>query len=258
MPDLRAGALDAAIDEVAAAAARAGVVAIVGTERVTAAGREIVAVVLGADGAADRRAGQDPDRPLRGAALRARQRPPRVRPRRAPTFGIAICHEGFRYPEVSRSLARGGAQIVFAPHWVITDDGSLPTRWCDPANPYNEKALLCRALENTRLRRGLQLRRPRPGLGHLHHRPRRAWVAARVRRGRRRRRRRRARPRRPAAGTALGAGAQRGRRTRGVTPAPIGCGPRGRARASPRRRSRRARAWPPAGCASRPGRARGR
>jgi predicted amidohydrolase len=38
---------------------------------------------------------------------------------------------------------------VFAPHWVTTDDGSLPSRWCDAANPYNEKALLCRALEST-------------------------------------------------------------------------------------------------------------
>jgi predicted amidohydrolase len=65
------------------------------------------------------------------------------------TFGIAICHEGFRYPEISRSLVLGGAQIIFAPHYVATDDGSLPTRWCDAANPYNEKALLCRALENT-------------------------------------------------------------------------------------------------------------
>ena len=65
------------------------------------------------------------------------------------TFGIAICHEAFRYPEITRSLVLGGAQVVFVPHYVTTDDGSLPTRWCDASNPYNEKALLCRALENT-------------------------------------------------------------------------------------------------------------
>ena len=35
------------------------------------------------------------------------------------------------------------------PHFVTTEDGSLPERWCDAANPYNEKALMCRALENT-------------------------------------------------------------------------------------------------------------
>ena len=32
---------------------------------------------------------------------------------------------------------------------MITDDGSLPTRWCAASNPYNEKAVMCRALENT-------------------------------------------------------------------------------------------------------------
>jgi predicted amidohydrolase len=32
---------------------------------------------------------------------------------------------------------------------VTTDDGSLPERWCAAANPYNEKALMCRAIENT-------------------------------------------------------------------------------------------------------------
>ena len=35
------------------------------------------------------------------------------------------------------------------PHYVVTDDGSLPTRWCDAPNPYNEKSLMVRALENT-------------------------------------------------------------------------------------------------------------
>jgi predicted amidohydrolase len=65
------------------------------------------------------------------------------------TFGVAICHEAFRYPEISRSLVLDGAQVIFVPHFVITDDGSLPTRWCDASNPYNEKALLMRALENT-------------------------------------------------------------------------------------------------------------
>ncbi len=43
----------------------------------------------------------------------------------------------------------GGARLVFVPHFVTTDDGSLPARWCDASNPYNEKALLVRALENT-------------------------------------------------------------------------------------------------------------
>ncbi len=33
------------------------------------------------------------------------------------TFGIAICHEGWRYPETVRWAARRGAQIVFHPHF---------------------------------------------------------------------------------------------------------------------------------------------
>jgi predicted amidohydrolase len=63
--------------------------------------------------------------------------------------GREITSIGFRYPEIARSLVLGGAQIIFAPHFVLTDDGLLPARWCDASNPYNEKALLCRALENT-------------------------------------------------------------------------------------------------------------
>jgi predicted amidohydrolase len=65
------------------------------------------------------------------------------------TFGIAICHEAFRYPEISRALVLAGAQVIFVPHYVTTDDGSLPREWCAATNPYNEKALMCRALENT-------------------------------------------------------------------------------------------------------------
>jgi predicted amidohydrolase len=148
VPDLAQGALDAAVGEVAAAARRAGVVTIVGGERATRAGREIVAVVLGADGA---RLGEqaktqiDPSEEAHYIPGRGR----RVFDAAGVRFGIAICHEAFRYPEVSRALALAGAQIIFAPHWVVTEDGSLPVRWCDPSNPYNEKALLCRALENT-------------------------------------------------------------------------------------------------------------
>jgi predicted amidohydrolase len=50
VPDVTQGELDRAVDSVAAAAARARVVTIVGAERPTPAGREIVAVVLDADG----------------------------------------------------------------------------------------------------------------------------------------------------------------------------------------------------------------
>jgi predicted amidohydrolase len=55
----------------------------------------------------------------------------------------------FRYPEIPRALALAGAQIVFAPHYVTTRSGALPAGWLDPTGPYNEKALMCRAIENT-------------------------------------------------------------------------------------------------------------
>jgi predicted amidohydrolase len=148
VPDVSAEALEAALDRVADAARQAGIVTIVGAERPTPAGREITAVVFDADGTR--------------LGLQAKtQIDPTEEPNYIPgtgrrvfvvagvTFGIAICHEAFRYPEITRSLVLAGAQVVFAPHYVTTDDGSLPSRWGDPANPYNEKALMLRALENT-------------------------------------------------------------------------------------------------------------
>lgn len=66
------------------------------------------------------------------------------------TFGIAICHEGWRYPETVRAAVRQGAQVVFHPHFHEAEPGSYrPTTFADPANTFHEKALLCRAAENT-------------------------------------------------------------------------------------------------------------
>jgi predicted amidohydrolase len=146
--DVSQGALDDAVHEVAQAARQVGVVTIVGTERLTPAGRQIVSVVLDADGS---RLGEqaktqiDPTEEPHYVAGSGR----RVFTAAGLTFGIAICHEAFRYPEIARSLVLGGAQVVFIPHFVTTADGTLPARWCDASNPYNEKAILCRALENT-------------------------------------------------------------------------------------------------------------
>ena len=66
------------------------------------------------------------------------------------TFGIAICHEGWRYPETVRWAARRGAHVVFHPHFHEAEPGSYrPTAFADPANSFHEKAALCRAAENT-------------------------------------------------------------------------------------------------------------
>lgn len=148
VPHVSQAALDAAVREIGEAARRARVVTIVGTERPTPAGRGIVEVVLDADGnqlGEQAKTQIDPSEEIHYAPSRRR----RVFTAAGVTFGIAICHEVFRYPEITRALVLAGAQIVFAPHYVTTKDGSLPSRWLDPASPYNEKALLCRAMENT-------------------------------------------------------------------------------------------------------------
>ena len=65
-------------------------------------------------------------------------------------FGITICHEGFRYPESVRWAAQNGAKIVFHPHFSGSDtDGVRLTEWGNKHNPYYEKAMMMRALENT-------------------------------------------------------------------------------------------------------------
>lgn len=148
VPDVSAEEIEAALEAVAAAARAAQVVTIIGAERPTSRGREIIAVVFDADGTymgEQAKTQIDPAEEVDYVAGSGR----RLFTAGGATFGIAICHEAFRYPEIGRTLVLAGAQIVFVPHFVTTDDGSLPAIWCDPANPYNEKALLMRALENT-------------------------------------------------------------------------------------------------------------
>lgn len=65
-------------------------------------------------------------------------------------FGITICHEGFRYPESVRWAARNDAAIVFHPHFAGSNkSGPTLTEWGNKNNPYYEKAMMMRALENT-------------------------------------------------------------------------------------------------------------
>jgi predicted amidohydrolase len=65
-------------------------------------------------------------------------------------FGITICHEGFRYPESVRWAAQRGAAIVFHLHFNGDNtSGAELTEWGSKHNPYYEKAMMMRALENT-------------------------------------------------------------------------------------------------------------
>ena len=65
-------------------------------------------------------------------------------------FGVAICHEGFRYPETVRWAAVRGAKIVFHPHQTGSDRvGTCPTEWGAAKNAYYDKAMMMRSIENT-------------------------------------------------------------------------------------------------------------
>ena len=64
-------------------------------------------------------------------------------------FGIAICHEGWRYPETVRWAAVRGARVVFHPNLAGGDSrGKNVEAWGAPDSPYYEKAMVCRSLEN--------------------------------------------------------------------------------------------------------------
>ncbi|BCS33121.1 hypothetical protein TBR22_A23480 [Luteitalea sp. TBR-22] len=66
------------------------------------------------------------------------------------TVGVTICHEGWRYPETVRWAARRGAQIVFHQAFHEAESGGFrPSTFADPRNTFHEKAVLCRAAENT-------------------------------------------------------------------------------------------------------------
>ena len=132
------------------AAAQAGIAVILGTERVVEGGLLATTLVIGRDG--QRLGFQDKvqiDPSEEGTYLPATTGR-RVFEAAGMTFGIAICHEGWRYPETVRWAARHGAQVVFHPHLHEAEPGSfVPSTFGDPANTFHEKALLCRAAENT-------------------------------------------------------------------------------------------------------------
>lgn len=141
--------LERAWSTVGAAAAEHGVAVILGTERVVDRGLVLSALVIDRDGT---RAGFQ-DKVQIDPSEEATYRPGEGRRLfrcGAATFGIAICHEGWRYPETVRWAAKRGAQIVFHPHFHEAEPGSYrPTTFADPKNSFHEKAALCRAAENT-------------------------------------------------------------------------------------------------------------
>jgi predicted amidohydrolase len=149
LPPPDPGFLERAWSAIAAAASKARISVILGTERLVDGALVMSALVINRDGT---RAGFqdkvqiDPSEEATYAAGSGR----RMFQAGPMTFGIAICHEGWRYPETVRWAAKRGAQVVFHPHFHEAETGSYrPSTFADPANSFHEKAALCRAAENT-------------------------------------------------------------------------------------------------------------
>ncbi len=138
-----------ALQTVAQCAGSYGVATILGTEWLTDAGRQVVAVVIDGRGQ------------IQGYQTKNQLAPTEDRfyvpgsTRRlfeinGIKFGIAICHEGWRYPETVRWAAVRGAKIVFHPHHTGSDrEGVRLTEWGAANGPYYEKAMMMRSIENT-------------------------------------------------------------------------------------------------------------
>jgi predicted amidohydrolase len=149
VPSVDAAFLTSAWKRVAAAAHQNGISVILGTERIVDEALLISALVVNLDGSIagfQDKVQLDPSEESTFTPGTGR----RVFQAGALTFAIAICHEGFRYPETIRWAVRRGAQIIFHPHYDETSPGRYrPVSFADPANTFHEKAILCRAAENT-------------------------------------------------------------------------------------------------------------
>jgi predicted amidohydrolase len=125
------------------------VATVLGMERVTGDGRQIAAFVIDASGR------------IQGCQTKNQLAPTedqfyvpgntrRLFEINGIKFGVAICHEGWRYPETVRWAAVRGAKIVFHPHHTGSDqEGVRLTQWGATGGPYYEKAMMMRSMENT-------------------------------------------------------------------------------------------------------------
>jgi predicted amidohydrolase len=141
--------LERAWTAIAESAAAAGVAVVLGTERLVDGEARITALVVDRDGTRigfQDKVQLDPSEQSVFAPGNAR----RCFTVGELTFGVVICHEGWRYPETVRWAARRGAHVVFHPHFHEAEGDSFrPTTFADPRNTFHEKAMLCRAAENT-------------------------------------------------------------------------------------------------------------
>ena len=149
LPRVDSAFLEQAWSSVAAAAAQAKIAVVLGTERIVDGALRISALVINRDGTIagfQDKVQLDPSEEATYSAGSGRS----IFRAGPLTFGVAICHEGWRYPETVRWAARQGAQVVFHPHFHEAEPGGYrPSTFADPANSFHEKSALCRAAENT-------------------------------------------------------------------------------------------------------------
>ena len=141
--------LERAWSSIAAAAAQANLAVILGTERLIGDALVATALVINRDGTTagfQDKVQIDPSEANLYSPGSGRQ----VFESGRLKFGVVICHEGWRYPETVRYAAQRGAHVVFHPQFHEAEPGSYrPSTYADPANTFHEKAVLCRAAENT-------------------------------------------------------------------------------------------------------------
>src|SRR5207237_6777975 len=121
------------LEAVAQSAQAHKVATILGMERLTEAGRQIVAVVIDATGhiqGIQTKNQLDPSEDQFYVPGNTR----RLFEINGVKFGVAICHEGWRYPETVRWAAVRGAKIVFHPQHTGQEREGIGLTYCDAAN----------------------------------------------------------------------------------------------------------------------------
>ena len=138
-----------ALQVVAQLAQKYAIATILGMEKVTDAGRQIVAVLIDSHGSVhgyQTKNQLDPSEDRFYVPGNTR----RLFEINGVKFGVAICHEGWRYPETVRWAASRGAKIVFHPQHTGRElAGVRLTQWAAASAPYYEKAMMMRSIENT-------------------------------------------------------------------------------------------------------------
>lgn len=136
------------IELVRQVAAKHGLAIILSHESVAATGRMIMTTVINADGTVQGTQAKNQLDPTEDRFYVPGETR-RVFDVKGVTFGVVTCHEGWRYPETVRFAATRGAKVVFHPQLTGTEkSGVVLSAWGAPGNPYYEKAMMMRSIEN--------------------------------------------------------------------------------------------------------------